>query len=159
MVDCGRQMLRYNGITGLYQGLSPHLLRNIPAGSLYFGVYENIRLYYAEQLKLTSVSQLPSIYPLMAGGAAGVVYWGLIFPVDVIKSSFQTDNIDKSKRRYKGIVSCALDLYKNEGGWKRFYRGFAPCMMRSIPANSLMLFTVNYVTEAIPILKPTPALV
>ncbi len=36
-----------------------------------------------------------------------------------------------------------------EGGIARFYRGFTPCIIRAMPANAAMLFTVEVVTNAL----------
>jgi solute carrier family 25 carnitine/acylcarnitine transporter 20/29 len=45
-------------------------------------------------------------------------------------------------------VSClALQLLWAEGGVKRFYRGFTPCLIRAAPANGAMLLTVDTVTN------------
>ena len=32
-----------------------------------------------------------------------------------------------------------------EGGIGRFYKGFSPCLMRAVPANACMLYTVDKV--------------
>jgi hypothetical protein len=37
-------------------------------------------------------------------------------------------------------------LLWSEGGVKRFYKGFTPCIIRAAPANAAMLFTVDRVT-------------
>jgi solute carrier family 25 carnitine/acylcarnitine transporter 20/29 len=34
-----------------------------------------------------------------------------------------------------------------DGGVKRFYRGFTPCLIRAAPANGAMLYTVDTVTN------------
>lgn len=40
-----------------------------------------------------------------------------------------------------------LQLLWAEGGLKRFYRGFTPCLIRAAPANGAMLYTVDTVTN------------
>jgi solute carrier family 25 carnitine/acylcarnitine transporter 20/29 len=42
---------------------------------------------------------------------------------------------------------CLLQLLWAEGGVKRFYRGFTPCLIRAAPANGAMLYTVDTVTN------------
>ena len=63
-----------------------------------------------------------------------------------VKSAIQTDNPNVASRKYKGIWDCTGKLYQ-EGGWRRFYRGFSPCLMRSVPANAVLLYTVAVITD------------
>jgi solute carrier family 25 carnitine/acylcarnitine transporter 20/29 len=44
-------------------------------------------------------------------------------------------------------VYVPLQLLWAEGGVKRFYRGFTPCLIRAAPANGAMLYTVDTVTN------------
>ena len=78
----------------------------------------------------------------------GSLYWALLFPADVIKSKMQSDAVLKSDRKYKSIMQSVGSLYK-EGGVSCFYRGFLPCMLRSTPANGIMLMTVDKVRNYI----------
>ena len=43
---------------------------------------------------------------------------------------------------------CAVPLQRlwEEGGIGRFYKGFTPCLLRAVPANGIMLLTVDKVT-------------
>jgi hypothetical protein len=68
------------------------------------------------------------------------MYWLLFYPLDVIKSALQTDALVKSQRKYCGIGDAAKQLYA-EGGISRFYKGLTPCLIRSVPANAVMLIT------------------
>lgn len=135
-------------------------------------------------LLLQSTAELPAWAVLSSAGLGGIAYWLVIFPVDVIKSSMQTDNIIPSKRRYTTMLTSAkvrkdcrgcssrntcivsqqhlgtdtcvhmsalllllLQLLWAEGGLKRFYKGFTPCLIRAAPANGAMLYTVDKVTN------------
>ena len=86
---------------------------------------------------------------MIAGGCGGFAYWSLTYPTDVIKSAMQSDSSDKNLRRFKSIPHCAKTLYLEEGGVRRFFRGCAPCLMRSVPANATMLMTVEVCRNAI----------
>lgn len=68
-----------------------------------------------------------------------------IFPVDCIKSAMQTDSIIPSERKHPTMALAARNLWA-EGGIRRFYKGFTPCLIRAVPANGAMLFTVDRVT-------------
>ena len=49
----------------------------------------------------------PAVSVLSAAGIAGPLYWLAIFPVDVIKSSMQTDSIIKSERVYPTMLEAS----------------------------------------------------
>ena len=44
---------------------------------------------------------------LSAAGVGGLLYWGMIFPVDVVKSAIMTDSIIPAERKYTGMISTA----------------------------------------------------
>lgn len=44
----------------------------------------------------------------------------------------------------KGV--CGVQKLMADGGPSRFYRGFTPCLARAMPANGVMLYTVDTVT-------------
>lgn len=52
-------------------------------------------------------TELPAYAVLSSAALGGIAYWLAIFPVDVIKSSMQTDSIIKGQRRYTDILSSA----------------------------------------------------
>eukprot|EP01006_Ploeotia_vitrea_P034468 TRINITY_DN65758_c5_g1_i2.p2 TRINITY_DN65758_c5_g1~~TRINITY_DN65758_c5_g1_i2.p2 ORF type:complete len:249 (-),score=120.18 TRINITY_DN65758_c5_g1_i2:163-909(-) len=129
-----KEIWRTGGVRSVYQGFGPTLTRNVFSVSMYFGWYEWTRDQIAAS-RGCQVSDLDGFDVFAAGGLGGIMYWGINFPMDVIKSSMQSDSIVRSERRFSGILDCARKLYK-EGGIKRFYSGYAPCMARSIPANA-----------------------
>ena len=106
---------------------------------LFSGMYE-----YLKAKVVNSNDKTPSVFQqLFCGATAGIFYWIFTFPTDVIKSSIQSDHVEKSKRTHKNIKACAKTLYEKGGGWKRFYRGYLPCIMRTIPASASMLFVLE----------------
>ena len=105
------------------------------------GFYEICRTYFTP--KGGSVADLTVGQQLVSGGIGGFLYWFLTYPTDVVKSAMQSDDIVKRNRKYKGIVDCARKLYFEEGGPPRFFRGFLPCLMRSVPANATMLLVLE----------------
>jgi solute carrier family 25 carnitine/acylcarnitine transporter 20/29 len=167
--NAGYVIIKQFGIRGAYQGLGATLLRNGPSYSLAFGGSINsILLIYTVEclLHLTAgvlegtrnycipeggtSRDVTNAQHLFAGGAGGVIYWIFTYPTDVIKSSMQSDSSEKSDRKFKNIVDCAKRLYREEGGWRRFYRGYTPCMLRAIPANAAMFTVVEKCRELFP---------
>jgi solute carrier family 25 (mitochondrial carnitine/acylcarnitine transporter), member 20/29 len=143
MWDCVRRTFRANGLRAPFQGLSATLLRNIPANAVYLGSFEVMKMEAAKKYNC-SVPELPAWVVLTSAGLGGIAYWVVIFPVDVIKSAMMTDVIPRAERKYPTIISTATKLWA-EGGVGRFYKGFAPCIIRAAPANAAMLYTVDMV--------------
>lgn len=98
-----------------------------------------------------TVFDLSPMALLASGGTGGFLYWFLTYPTDVIKSTMQADDSVLEKRRFKSIRDCVKKLYNDEGGWRRFYRGFTPCLMRSIPANATLFFVVETIRKYLPL--------
>jgi len=140
-IDCARQIASNQGVRGIYQGLQATLIRDIPANSLYFGVYELSRKSMVKQGQ--RVEDLPAWKVLLAGGLGGMAYWAFVYPTDVIKSSLQTDSIVRSERKYSGYMDAAKKIHKADG-IKGFFKGFTPCMIRSFPANAVCFLAYEY---------------
>jgi len=130
-----------NGLRGLYRGVVPFAQREMMGNTAYFIAYETGKQYLLDKFvdgnpQLTpeqaSVRTYQSI--AVAGGYAGFMYWVVVFPVDTIKSVIQADRLDKP--RYRGVVDCAQQLYR-EGGVRRFFRGISPSLIRAFPANAI----------------------
>ncbi|KIY99685.1 hypothetical protein MNEG_8279 [Monoraphidium neglectum] len=145
--ECVRAAVQENGVRGPFQGLGATILRNTPANSVYLGTFEVLKRAAAQRLD-TAPEKLPAWVVLSAAGLGGVCYWGVIFPVDCVKSAMQTDSLAKAQRRFPDMVTTAKLLWQ-EGGVRRFYKGFTPCIIRAAPANAAMLYTVDRVTTAL----------
>ena len=145
IVDCFKKIMKRNGFFGAYQGFFAHLCRNIPGGAFHLGTFEYLRLRFANSRSIT-VSELPVSLTLLAASTGGVLFWLLTFPCDVVKSAIQADSPIKENKKYSSTLDAWRKLYA-EGGYKRFFKGFTPCMMRAVPANSILLLTSSYLSE------------
>ena len=75
------------GIRGLFKGLKPTFVREMPGYFCFFYAYEFSREVLAnEGQKKDDIGPLKTI---TAGGIAGTTLWTVIFPADVIKSRQQ----------------------------------------------------------------------
>jgi solute carrier family 25 carnitine/acylcarnitine transporter 20/29 len=139
--DCAKKIITNHGVRGLYQGLGATFLRDIPANATYFGVYEMVRQRFLKPGQ--SVNDLPAQKVLVAGGIAGMAYWAATYPIDVIKSTLQTDSTVYEERKYKTVPETARKIWQ-ASGWKGFWKGFTPCMLRSFPANAVCFLGYEY---------------
>jgi solute carrier family 25 citrate transporter 1 len=117
-----REIVRSQGLKGVYQGL--------PATIAKQGSNQAIRFFVMESMKDWYRGGDPSVHvPKMAVGAFGAfagaasVYGNT--PVDVIKTRMQ--GLEASK--YKNSLDCAVKIWKNEG-FAAFYKGTVPRLSR-----------------------------
>ena len=89
-------------------------------------------------------SEIPSYLVVAFGAMSGVTLWTLTFPVDVIKTRIQTDLTG----RYKSALDCIRATYA-EGGLASFYRGFTPCLLRSMPVNAITFVAFEQAMKAL----------
>ena len=109
--------------------------------AFFVGFYELVKDYGTPAG--LSLSHSPAWVIWWAASTAGFLSWSLLYPTDLIKSAMQSDESDRSQRRFAGIKDCVRKLYVEDGGWRRFFRGITPCLMRAIPANVTMLYIVE----------------
>lgn len=131
-LDCAKQIVARRGVQGLLQGFVPTVYRNMVGVGAYFACYEAAR-----RAMTNNYARPPSsLEVLAAGGCGGFFYWLLCFPLDVIKTRVQTDALDPTQRRFRGMVDATRGILAEDGA-RGFMRGIAPALARSVPANAV----------------------
>ena len=132
-MDVARHVLRSEGgVLGLFRGLTPTLLREVPGNAAMFGVYEATKTALARS-QPDPEQPLGRGSLLAAGGFAGATFWFSVYPADVVKSVIQVD--DRRNPKYSGTLDAFRKVFRSEGV-KGLYKGFGPAMARSVPANA-----------------------
>lgn len=134
------------GARALFRGLPAHLARNVCGGFFHFFCFEALRREWARAVD-KPVTGIGLVANMACGAVGGVFFWGLMFPVDAVKSALQGDALDPKTARYKGAADAAAKLWA-EGGVARFARGLDASLMRAVPANAVLLATASMVREA-----------
>jgi len=154
-IDCISKVIKTQGIQGLYKALIP---TGFQRNSLwaYFGGYEIANRYLKKEDGTMTVGR-----SFIAGGVAGTCFWFTNFPFDVIRSRIMTqpDIISETAakesgkpvtgQKYTGMIDCAKKIYAVEG-WKGFWKGFTPCLLRTFPANGATFVAYEFVMKIIP---------
>lgn len=135
-IHCASDVLKQKGIRGLYRGGGTMLIRDIPGYALYFVPYEVlIRLLYPTGRPATVIET--GWIALVAGGVAGTISWGVMHPVDTIKSRLQADCGKNGKCKYSGIIDCLLQSLKNDGK-SVLFRGIVVNSLRGFPQSAAL---------------------
>lgn len=143
-IDCGRQIYKINGLFGIYRGFRIHFIKNLCGGFYSIGLYEAVRKSYSEN-KNICIKELPFLVNFLANSVCWLGHF-LSFPIDVIKSNIQSDDLKKENRRFNSIKQTVKILF-NEGGIRRFYQGVYPSVLKQIPSQSIMNLTRFWIAE------------
>ncbi|XP_062970895.1 mitochondrial glutamate carrier 2 [Cynocephalus volans] len=106
-----RELLRTQGLAGLYMGLGATLLRDAPFSIIYFPLFANLN-----HLGLNELTGKASFAHSFASGcAAGSIAAVTVTPLDVLKTRIQTLKKGLGEDVYSGIGDCARKLWTQEG--------------------------------------------
>ncbi|RLN78845.1 hypothetical protein BBJ28_00014526 [Nothophytophthora sp. Chile5] len=142
-MDCLVKVAKKEGIAGLFRGYSAVLLRDVPFSFLFFGTYQAITSTVASLLGKESKNDLNPLYILTSGGLAGATSWGIMFPVDVLKSRMQTASASGTL-----TLRGAFRSVYSQHGIHGFYRGWSAAVMRAFPANGSLFLGVEMTHRA-----------
>ncbi|XP_067670834.1 mitochondrial glycine transporter B-like [Haliotis asinina] len=109
------------GLKGLYCGLGPTLMRDVPFSSLYLMFYTQLKKTLPEDM--LQEKSLP-LFHFMCGIMAGTMASVVTQPADVIKTHAQLN-----PAMYDNIRACALHVYQKDG-LVGFWRGIIPRTLR-----------------------------
>uniref|UniRef100_A0A915L4W4 Uncharacterized protein n=1 Tax=Romanomermis culicivorax TaxID=13658 RepID=A0A915L4W4_ROMCU len=135
-LDCLRKVYKLKGFRGIFRGLPLTVTRDGPCFGIYFASYE----WLTRSMTPGGPETLTTVNLLFAGGAAGMISWLFLYPIDVVKSRFQADD----KLEYKNSWHCAKTSYKTEG-WRVFGHGLPSALLRAFPTNAVTFFTVEWI--------------
>lgn len=130
-----KQILRSEGIPGMFRGLSSTFAREMPGYFFFFGGYEASRELMAKPGQ--SKDDIGPIKTMAAGAVGGVALWTSIFPADVIKSRIQVQSLTLS------MTQVGIDILRKEGPLA-FYNGLQPTIVRTIPATAVLFVVYEY---------------
>lgn len=120
-------MYKQHGIQKVFLGMNSTILREALGLSIYFGVYDELIANFKNN------GQVSLIGSLLSGGLAGLTTWGLIYPIDYVKTLIQTDSLEKP--RYKSSVKCALEEFRTKP-LSTFFRGVEIMLARAFIVNA-----------------------
>lgn len=127
-LDCMRQILKSEGVAGLYRGGAATAVREVPSIGVYFASYKYVRN------ALLGMGYDETLSTVIGGALAGASSWTLIYPADVIKTVIQTATTPEARAR--SYMQTARYLF-NEHGTGVFFRGLGPTVFRAFPVNAV----------------------
>ncbi|CAO1414431.1 unnamed protein product [Diamesa tonsa] len=131
--------LRQEGLTFLYRGIFPPLAQKTLSLSLMFGVYDGIKRPAIEYYDMN-----PYLAKCIAGMVAGTVE-AILMPFERIQTILADATYHKN---YKN-THHAFKVIWTDHGYKEFYRGIVPILIRNGPSNA-MFFVLREEAQKLP---------
>lgn len=144
---CSRAIVAALGPSGLFRGLIATCIRDAPTFGLYFSSYEAAKRAGSKFLGLVPDTKPPASVLLSSGAFAGAASWAVALPADVVKSIIQGAPLNTPKSNLKWLT-VAKRVYSG-GGAVAFFRGFLPCVLRSLPVNAVTFYGYELVLSEI----------
>lgn len=140
LVSMAIQIVKTEGITKLYSGLTASLLRQATYSTVRFGIYELLKEAYQESYK--SMPTTSTLLPMsMVSGALG----GLVGnPSDVVNIRMQNDSSlpVNQRRNYRNAIDGLFKITTHEGVTSLF-RGLTPNLVRGVLMTASQVVTYD----------------
>jgi solute carrier family 25 carnitine/acylcarnitine transporter 20/29 len=142
---CARHIYGRYGIQGLYQGTWANALRFVPGRAVYMSSFEVFnrsiqrrarerRSRAARARGADGARAEGAALTFAAGAGAGCAAWISTYPFDVIRNRIMADDVDPSRRRFRGVADCARQTVARGGG-RALFDGLGACLLRAGPVN------------------------
>ncbi|WFD29566.1 hypothetical protein MSPP1_000575 [Malassezia sp. CBS 17886] len=141
LVSGSMAIVRSEGLSGIYRGLVPVMLRQGANSAVRFGTYSTLRNLV--QGSSRAGEPLPGGITFGIGAIAGVVTVYATMPLDVVKTRMQTL---EARQNYKGTFDCMVQIMRNEG-ILAFWRGATPRLARLILSGGIVFTTYEKTME------------
>lgn len=128
-----RNILERNGISGMYRGLLPTVMKDTLFGASFIGHYYTLRDYFSDSSRPDWIINIPMPYKtFISGAAAHCATWLLLIPIDTIKTKVQSSNETRS------LYQIVLTTVKHDGVLA-LWRGVLPACLRTIPVSGVAM--------------------
>ncbi|KAF2432994.1 mitochondrial carrier [Tothia fuscella] len=150
--DCTMQILRREGVRGMYRGLSASYL-GVSESTLQWMLYEQGKRRLAKrEEKIVASGKVRTVWDktlstsgeLFAAGGAKFFAAILTYPHEVVRTRLRQAPMENGRVKYTGLMQCFRLIFREEG-FAALYSGLVPHMLRVVPNAAIMFGTYEAV--------------
>lgn len=143
-------IVREEGFSALYKGVSLTALRQATNQAANFTTYQALKTY----VQTIQNHELHPWQNLCLGGVAGAM--GPIFnnPIDIVKTRIQRQKTITTSSNFQQFKLLFSEILKNEG-LSAFYKGLTPRLLRVAPGNAVTFTVYEFIAKQIGRIKIT----
>uniref|UniRef100_A0A0E0ABK1 Uncharacterized protein n=1 Tax=Oryza glumipatula TaxID=40148 RepID=A0A0E0ABK1_9ORYZ len=123
------KILREEGPSELYRGLTPSLIGVVPYAATNYYAYDTLKKLYRKTFKQEEISNIAT---LLIGSAAGAISSTTTFPLEVARKQMQVGAVG-GRQVYKNVFHALYCIMENEG-IGGLYKGLGPSCIKLMPA-------------------------
>jgi len=129
MVDCFRKIVRNEGFSRLYRGITAPILMEAPKRATKFAANDEWGKFYRN---LFGVKKMDQSLSILTGATAGATESFVVVPFELVKIRLQ----DKAQaHKYNGMIDCVQKIVRQEG-ILAMYQGLESTMWRHVLWNA-----------------------
>lgn len=148
VIECITRVAKEDGVTGLWKGATPTIIRAMLLSSSTLAVYSDAKQALPNYLPILKQSELATMFcgTLVSSLVANVV----CVPFDVVKSRVQQMPTPPPGEPplYTGMVDCFAKGIKSEGPMV-LYRGFMPAYIKLAPYTTISFILTDKMTSLV----------
>ena len=137
---CLTETVKYEGVSGLYKGLTPTMLTGSPYVGLQMSSFEMLTRWTRDMNLFGGNLVIESV---CCGALSGMVAQTITYPGDTIRKRMQTDGIRGTEKMYRGMWDCARQVAQSEG-IGAFFAGLKANVIRGIPGAAIQFTAYNF---------------
>lgn len=143
--DCIKQVLRNEGLYGLYKGMSASYL-GVAESTLQWVLYEQMKKSLARREEVLVLSGKERTWwdhtvgwmgNATSAGGAKLIAAILTYPHEVARTRLRQAPMADGRPKYTGLIQCFKLVFKEEG-MAGLYGGMTPHLLRTVPSAAIM---------------------
>lgn len=123
------KIVREEGPTELYRGLTPSLIGVVPYAATNYFAYDMLRKAYRKVFK---EEEIGNIATLLIGSTAGAISSSATFPLEVARKHMQVGAVS-GRQVYENMLHALISILEREG-LPGLYKGLGPSCLKLVPA-------------------------